>query len=253
MIAVFAGITVSFFTPNRVGEFLGRVFVLNTADRIKSSVLTIVGSLTQLVITLTVGSLALLLFLNRYTSLFLSLNPIISAGVVSAWLFFVVLLIVGLYYLRLFAGSEKKDLHENWRNKLLKSLNILQSIPASLLTKIIFLSLCRYIVFTFQACLLLRWMGISISLSDSIILVSVVFLILTAIPTMAIAELGVRGSVATFLFGFYERNQTGYMTGTWDVQVIVTFSLLWIINIGIPALIGSFTLGKLHFFRDSRP
>ena len=49
--AVFLGITVSIFTPNRVGEFGGRVFCLQHADRIKAVLVTIFGNITQLVST----------------------------------------------------------------------------------------------------------------------------------------------------------------------------------------------------------
>ena len=42
--AVFSGITVSAFTPNRVGEYGGRVFCLEKADRIQGVLITVIGS-----------------------------------------------------------------------------------------------------------------------------------------------------------------------------------------------------------------
>ena len=49
--AVFSGITVSAFTPNRIGEYGGRVFCLDKADRVKAVLITVIGSFAQLIVT----------------------------------------------------------------------------------------------------------------------------------------------------------------------------------------------------------
>ena len=49
--AVFSGITVSTFTPNRIGEYGGRVFCLEKGDRIKAVFITILCSMSQLLTT----------------------------------------------------------------------------------------------------------------------------------------------------------------------------------------------------------
>ena len=63
--AVFSGITVSVFTPNRIGEYGGRVFCLEKADRIQGVLITILGSMAQLLTTIFFGSMGIL-FLNNY-------------------------------------------------------------------------------------------------------------------------------------------------------------------------------------------
>ena len=62
--AVF-GITVSMFTPNRIGEF-GGVSCLSQVDRIKA-VHIIFGNVNQLITTLIFGLLALVLFASEYS------------------------------------------------------------------------------------------------------------------------------------------------------------------------------------------
>tara|TARA_B100000674_G_C37682646_1_gene842256 strand:- start:198 stop:647 length:450 start_codon:yes stop_codon:yes gene_type:complete len=57
--AVFSGITVSTFTPNRIGEYAGRVFCLEKGDRIKAVLITIIGSMSQLFNTIFLVSLDL--------------------------------------------------------------------------------------------------------------------------------------------------------------------------------------------------
>ena len=58
--AIFSGITVSAFTPNRVGEYGGRVFCLEKADRIQAVLITVIGSMAQLVTTIFFGCMGLL-------------------------------------------------------------------------------------------------------------------------------------------------------------------------------------------------
>ena len=65
--AVFLGITVSIFTPNRVGEFGGRVFCLEKANRIKAVLITILGNMGQLLATTIFGTLALVHYIHSYS------------------------------------------------------------------------------------------------------------------------------------------------------------------------------------------
>ena len=62
--AIFSGITVSAFTPNRVGEYGGRVFCLEKADRVQGVLITVIGSMAQLVTTIIFGSIGILLLPN---------------------------------------------------------------------------------------------------------------------------------------------------------------------------------------------
>ena len=62
--AIFSGITVSAFTPNRVGEYGGRVFCLEKADRIQAVLITVIGSMAQLLTTIVFGSIGILLLPN---------------------------------------------------------------------------------------------------------------------------------------------------------------------------------------------
>ena len=62
--AVFAGITISSFTPNRVGEYAGRVFCIQKADKVKAVLITVIGSMAQLITTIVFGLLGFLLLPN---------------------------------------------------------------------------------------------------------------------------------------------------------------------------------------------
>ncbi len=64
--AVLTGISVSFFVPNRSGEFVGRILYLSEADKIKASIVTVLASIAQLVITVSAGSLCLAFYFRSY-------------------------------------------------------------------------------------------------------------------------------------------------------------------------------------------
>ena len=53
--AVLSGVSFSVSTPNRVGEYLGRVLYMNEGNRLKTISITIVSSISQLIITLLMG------------------------------------------------------------------------------------------------------------------------------------------------------------------------------------------------------
>ena len=68
------------------------------------------------------------------------------------------------------------------------------------------------------------------STAEMVRLISITYLATSVIPGFALAELAVRGSVAVFLFE------------SSDPSAVVASSLsLWLINIVIPGILGSFT------------
>ena len=107
-------------------------------------------------------------------------------------------------------------------------------------SKVLFLSMLRYSVYSFQFFLLIRFVNIDISLFQSLTMSALSFLSMSIIPTIALTEIGVRGSVAIYFFGFLSDNAIGIMTASFA---------LWIINLVVPAIFGVFFVYQLKFFR----
>ena len=237
--AVFSGITVSTFTPNRIGEYGGRVFCLEKGDRIKAVFITILCSMSQLLTTVIFGSLSLLLLKNDIlldnTFLkFIDINILTFILVISNLIFLIsyfnVAYIVNLLnrfkslknfskYLEVLSLYNFKDL----------SINFLYSI-------------LRYCVFTIQFILLLNIFNVDIQFSEALFSVMLIFLFITVTPTITIAEIGVRGSVALFVLGVFSSNTVGILSAV---------SILWLINLILPAVIGTVFIFSLKFFRKS--
>ena len=111
----------------------------------------------------------------------------------------------------------------------MKYINVLETFDAKILLRLLSLSLCRYLVFILQYIFMLELMQVEKNYWQSFWLVTVLFWVLAIIPSIAIAELGIRGTIAKTLFA-YSNNLVGILA--------VTFSI-WFINLFIPALVGS--------------
>ena len=101
-------------------------------------------------------------------------------------------------------------------------------------------SIIRYCVFTIQFILLLNIFNVDIQFLEALISVMLIFLFITVTPTITIAEIGVRGSVALFVLGIFSPNNIGILSAV---------SILWLINLILPAIIGTVFIFSLKFFR----
>jgi hypothetical protein len=221
--AVFSGLTVSFFTPNRTGEFAGRIFQLQKADRIKASIITIIENNSQLVMTIVTGSVALIFYLTGYVDMnayWLAACVVASITIAVASIFL---------YLNI-------SLLENFfdRFKALKKfhpyIEVFSFYHTKELVRVLLLSFLRFIVFTLQFYLLLQLFGITLSYLPALIMITMIFYVMTLVPTFFITEIAVRGSVAIAFLGALSTNEAGIVNSTVS---------LWLINIALPALIGS--------------
>ena len=96
--AVLSGVSFSVSTPNRVGEYLGRILYMDAGNRLKTISITIVGSISQLIITLLMGCIGLVAIRSKIESAHLVSSiwmDVILYGVIAA------LIILTLFYFRL--------------------------------------------------------------------------------------------------------------------------------------------------------
>jgi hypothetical protein len=99
-----------------------------------------------------------------------------------------------------------------------------------------------------QFFLLLKLFGVDIPLLNGIIFICAVFFVTTVIPTIGLADLGIRGTAALTVFSFYF-GENYDMTEKVKLALITTTTTLWLINLIIPAIAGSFFVFRLKFFR----
>ncbi len=230
--SVLTGVAVSVITPNRIGEYMGRILYLRNVHKIQGITVTIIGSFAQLIITgflgligvayyilnvqnfswLTILFIASLLFFTFLTYLFFNLHKLLD------WT-------KGIKFFR----------------KLRIYLEIVKRFNQRQLIKILLISTGRYLVYTLQFILLLKFFLVDINNVILLCTVWLIFWIMAILPTIAIAEIGIRGETALFFLAPLSTNHLGIVSSTF---------MLWFINLIIPSLIGCLFVYKMKLYKD---
>jgi hypothetical protein len=238
--AVFTGGTLAFFTPNRIGEYLGRILFIKEGHRIQAISLTIICSLAQLMVTIAAGIASLVIMRS-----ILDADP--SHSSVIIWL-------TGLLYVSLAGGILLTILYFRlawiirWIEKIphiekfLSYIRVLDNFNATILLRILSLSVVRYVVFIVQYYLLFEVFSVGLNWWQAFWTMSVVFLVLAIIPTIAVfTDLGIRWKASVEMVQFVSHNTIG---------ILATSLTIWVINLVIPALIGSLLILSIRLFRN---
>jgi len=225
--SVLAGISIGIFTPNRIGEFAGRPYFLDKDKVVSGIAAAVTGSFSQSLVTVFMGILAINFHLfNSGNRLWLNEVHILAVLLFSISL---ILIIAFAFFNPSWILRFSKNIAFIKTHK--KELLFLASYKLHELFFILFLSFLRYLVFSFQFYLLLLFFGVDITAFHAFISIGMIYLFLFAIPGIALSEIGVRGSLAIFFIGIYSNHFTAILSAT---------ILLWIINLAIPAISGSF-------------
>jgi hypothetical protein len=228
--SVLAGCSITMLTPNRIGEYGGRILFLKEEHRIKAISLNIASSISQLLVTMLMGCAGLLFlrFFSHNDSNALKVLPDFW-GNVLIYLSICGTLVLFLFYIRLgwlVRIIEKVPAF----NKAVKHITVLDEFSANQLLRILSLSLLRYLTFVLQYILLLQVMEVNIDTVLSFWLITVFYLVMAMAPTIGFIELPVRAKASIELMKLYSGNTLGIETAALAI---------WLINLVIPALIGS--------------
>jgi uncharacterized membrane protein YbhN (UPF0104 family) len=245
--AVFTGMSVGTFTPNRLGEFLGRSFMLERTHPWKVFFMTIIGSYSQLIATVLFGAVGLMFFTARFAGLSTGFSylDMLIAFFIAISLAFLLLLYFNIDILDRYLGPwlrRKKPGLAAW-------FHVIADYNTKDLLVVLFFSTFRYAVFSFQYFLLLKIFDLQITLWNSLLFTSVIYLVMTVIPTIALSEIGVRGSVSLFFFSFYFPDT---MNSLASAAIVSSSGLLWLINLVLPAILGTFFVSHLKVFRNHK-
>jgi uncharacterized membrane protein YbhN (UPF0104 family) len=219
--SVFTGISISLLTPNRIGEYAGRIIYLKDINKLHGISANIVSSFAQFIAASVYGIAGCIFYMVRYgTEWYL---PIVLIGSV------LVLIALWILYFRL-------DKVIVWLEKftMLKQVSqymqVVKSYEHQLLLRFILISGVRIIVFTLQYYFLLKAFGIHLQLVPAMLCIFLIFWLMAIIPTIAIAEIPIRTEMSYKILQVFSSNALGIMSAS---------ILLWLINLMIPALIGA--------------
>jgi hypothetical protein len=230
--AVFCGLTWAIFTPNRIGEYGGRVMFLPNRKRIHGLFAMAVGSFGQNVITNVLGLSALIWF--SFT--FLHLNIWMSLSLSVAAISFMVLLLIFYFNIRWLVSLLNSI---SFLKKYHRFFNIMGRYKTTELLNIMWFCLARFFVFSFQYYLVIHLLMPEISLFPMMMMVFILFFIQSALPSLDLLDVGVRSMTASTFFVYITDQK---------IAVIAAVSSIWLINLIIPAILGSVFVLKLKFF-----
>jgi hypothetical protein len=239
---VFTGTTLAFFTPNRIGEYMGRILYMGEGKRIQAISLTIVCSMSQLLVTWVAG-IGGILYLMAYANT--GLLHTFAGPWMKMVLYFTIsgAIVLTLFYFRL-AGLVRWIEKIRWLQKPVAYIRVLENLNATILVRILSLSVLRYSVFLAQYYLLFKVFEVHITATQVAGAVSVMFLVLSIIPSIAvITDLGVRWKVGIEVVQLFDSNISG---------ILATSLAVWVINLVVPALIGSLLILGMKVFSNRK-
>ncbi|MBC8035203.1 MAG: flippase-like domain-containing protein, partial [Chitinophagaceae bacterium] len=238
--SILAGLAFALNTPNRMGEYGGRILYVKDGHRVQAASLSVAGSFSQLIITLISGCGGLMFLLNIHTAATITEEN----QSYLLWIKIVLYLIAVISILALIMYFRLGELFR-WLetapffSKAAKHVAVMSKLDNAILLKVLALSSLRYIVFVMQYVLMLSLMQVEIGGWQAFWLISVLFLIMAVIPTIALADLGIRGQASLELFGLFSANKLGIITASAGI---------WCINLVLPALIGSILIAGIKIF-----
>lgn len=229
--SVFAGISIGIFTPNNIGEYGGKILYLNDQNRGAGIVVNFITSISQLIITLTIGLLAFLFYFSKYVS---------SEAIVSNILTYTIVVFICLM-IHLFININRLSYYADkikWMSKVKKYTKVFDQFHSKEVAVILFFAFVRYLIFSTQYLLIINYVDPSLSISSIIMMTSLVFLAQSILPSFAITEIMMRGSVAAFFFEHISNDV---------IPIVASAFSIWILNVILPAIIGSYFVLKANF------
>jgi len=224
---VLTGVAFTLFTPNRIGEYLGRIWHLGPNSRGAAVSLSIAGGLSQLFVTGLFGMIAVELLWRGGFQIPVLPDQAMALFILKIIGWSVTALLVLIYFSVGEIGTFLTRL--KWLRFMHSGLNGLTQLSRSELLQVMGLSVLRYFVFLLQYYFLFRFFGVELTWTIAFLVVALTFLLLALIPGMALAELGVRGKLSLLIVGAFSTNSIG---------IVLAVTSVWFLNLILPAIVG---------------
>lgn len=222
-------LTVSIFTPNRIGEYGAKALYYSKEETKKIIFLNFISNSSQMAITCFFGLLGLLLFKISYTETMvwfafkIKILPVLIATIVFACAL-------------LIAFRFKKS--KIYGISIATLFSKVTSFPRIILKKTFLFSLLRFLVFSHQFYYLLYLLNCDISYLTALSCIFTMYFLASIIPSIHLLDVAIKSSVAVYLFAKF---------GVLEWKIIMITSLMWIFNLFFPVLLGSYFVFQFKF------
>ncbi len=230
--SVLTGVAVSLITPNRIGEYMGRILYLKNVNKLQGVTVTIIGSFAQLIVTGFLGLIGMIYYVSfiKHTAW---LNVLLASSIILC-------IALTYFYFHLYKIIEWTS-NIPYLKKIKTYIEIVKRFDQKQLIRILLISSLRYLVYSIQFLILLKIFLVHGEIVELVCTIWLIFWAMAIVPTIAIAEIGIRGETALFFLLPLSQNQIGIVSST---------ILLWFINLIIPSLIGCLFVYKIKIYGD---
>lgn len=234
--SVFCGLTWAIFTPNRIGEYGGRVLLLKAENRASGAVAMGVGLFAQLVLTSVFGALSIAWFVSTYLPTPSAVKFGVSLiGSIYAIAFLV--LYFNVHWIDAIVGRFR------FLAKIKPFFSVLEDFTLRELWYVLLLSLARFVIFTSQYILLMLVFLPNMPFLAMVLMIFILFFIQSAVPSLDIFDFSVRSFVASNLYS--------YIT-TQEIAVMAIVSCIWFVNLILPAIVGSVFVLNVNYVNSNK-
>ncbi len=217
--AVLAGICIGNVAPGRAMEFLAKIYYFKPHNRPSATILHFINGMFQMVITVTVGLIAIAYKLYHLHQ---------SINFVYAALFSGVLMIVFFCWAIFNVHWIQQKLQMiKWFKKMDGSVHL--HFEKAMIVKLISLSILRYAVFTCQFFIIYKTLVPQSDVFQVFESVAAYFVITSVIPMISFIEPAIRAAIAILVFNNATDN---------EAVVVITTTILWLINVVLPSILG---------------
>lgn len=229
MQAVLSGAALSIFSPARLGEYGGRILHIGSGNRLKALGAHLLGNAAQMTVQLVLGMAGISWCLqNLWTGGEKWRLPLAAFALAGS----VCVLLLYFYFQRLMPLLQCLPLLKSIKGYV-KDLSGCGPFTQEDLRRILGWSALRYFVSCCQYYFLLQLFGIQTGLLAGFSCISGIFLFQTCVPLPPALNFLARGNIAILVWSTFGAN---------EFSSIAVSYLLWIINLFLPALFGTFSI-----------
>src|SRR5690625_1097399 len=216
-----ASFTAAIFTPSRIGEYGAKALYYSKGNRKRILFLNFLGNSLQLLMSLVFGIIGLVYFLYHM--------PLPLKWYHLMWM--IISLIAPIIVYRFL----RKKTFKIYGYSLQNLRNALQKVPRKVKYQVLLYAGLRYFIFTHQFYYFLLIFGIAVPYPLLIAAVASMYFLSSILPTLMIFDALIKGGFGVWIFSFLGIDQ---------MVVLVVVLAVWLLNFGLPALIGSYFVLK---------
>jgi uncharacterized membrane protein YbhN (UPF0104 family) len=220
--AVYVGNSLSIFTPNRVGSYIGRMYYLQEFPKLFVAATSFMGNLAQLTVTVLFGVVGFLFF---EPAPFFTENHWFLLFFTVLFIGFMLVLFVGKLTLRWFNRFQ-------WYLSNKEGLDFLVNLHPVKIIQVLGLATARYLIFVLEFWLVLMACDVTISPGDAVVYCGVIYAVSNFIPSPMMGNLGTRELVVMLVFSAWHQ----------ETNAVAASLIIWVVNVAFPSILGGVLL-----------